>query len=230
MSEANGKLSAALVAAQAEMPMIGFDADNPFFRSRYASLGAVISGTTPILKKYGLAIRQVPTTDGCTVSVQTTILHASGETLDGGTLSMDIGDVKGKALIQEIGSVITYFKRYAWSCACGVYSDEDTDGNTSDQQHGKEPEPTKAKARVARPVEMPLPTAKTRLWALNKLQAAPGQPNRELVTQFFEYRGWIAKGAEPENWPLDRVTASMAAVDLLSAEITQWDVDRHQPL
>lgn len=221
MSESNGKLSAALVAAQAEMPMIGFDADNPFFRSRYASLGAVISGTVPILKKHGLAIYQVPTTDGMTVNLHTTIMHSSGETLDGGTLSMEIGEVKGKALIQEIGSVITYFRRYSWASVCGVYSDEDTDGNTQKQQRGEAPDDHKPKKAT--------PTEKTRLWALNKMLAAPGQPNRDIFTAFLEYRGWIPKGGEPEQWALEHVTASIDACRALHAEIQQWDVDRHQP-
>lgn len=218
LPKTEGTISAALVAAQSEMPMIGFDADNPFFRSRYASLGAVISGTNPVLKKHGLAIYQVPTTDGCTVSLKTTIMHASGQTLDGGTLSLEIGEVKGKALIQEIGSIITYFRRYAWASVCGVYSDEDTDGNTSKQQHGEAPDDSKPKKAV--------PTEKTRLWALNKLQAAPGQPNRDIFTAWLRFKGW---GQEPEQWDLKHVVASIAGLQALAQEIAQWDIERHKP-
>lgn len=193
----------------------------PFFRSRYASLGAVISGTSPILKRHGLAIYQVPTTDGCTVNLQTTIMHSSGQTLDGGTLSMEIGEVKGKALIQEIGSIITYFRRYAWSSVCGVYSDEDTDGNSQKQQHGEQPEDSKPKK--------PIPTEKTRLWALNKLQAAPGQPNREIFTQYLRYMKWVPEKGEPEEWKLGLVVASIDGLKALAQDVARWDEERHQP-
>lgn len=221
MSDQN-TVCAALVAAQAEMPMIGFDADNPFFRSRYASLGAVISGTVPILKKHGLAIYQVPTTDGCTVSLKTTIMHASGQTLDGGTLSMDIGEVKGKALIQEIGSIITYFRRYAWSSVCGVYSDEDTDGNTQKQQHGEAPDDHKPKVPEKA-------DATTRLRALNLLQSAPGQPNRDIFTAFLRQVKWVPPKGEPEDWALEHIPLTKKGLTLLGQEVSAWDIERHKP-
>src|SRR5690349_19222256 len=148
-SESQDKVCAALAAAQAQMPAAAFDSNNPFFHSRYASLGAVIEASQPILKVNGLAIFQVPLTDGQTVSLKTRIVHASGQWLDGGTLSLPVGDPKGKSLIQEAGSIITYLRRYAWSSVLGMYADEDTDGgsNRTAQRQPDKPEIADASTR-----------------------------------------------------------------------------------
>ncbi len=37
---------------------------------------------------------------------------------------------------------------------------------------------------------------------LNTLQAAPGQRNRALVTDFLVFKRWIKHGQEPEAWPV----------------------------
>ena len=61
-SETITHLAAALAKAQAEMPVAVFDATNPFLKSKYASLGAVIQSSRPILAKHGLSLVQFPTT------------------------------------------------------------------------------------------------------------------------------------------------------------------------
>ncbi|MEI8290752.1 MAG: ERF family protein [Verrucomicrobiota bacterium] len=53
-------LAAALAKAQAEMPVAVFDATNPFLKSKYASLGAVIQSSRPILAKHNLSLIQFP--------------------------------------------------------------------------------------------------------------------------------------------------------------------------
>ena len=59
-SESLTHLAAALAKAQAEMPVAVFDATNPFLKSKYASLGAVIQASRPILAKHGLSLIQFP--------------------------------------------------------------------------------------------------------------------------------------------------------------------------
>lgn len=59
-SETITHLATALAKAQAEMPVAVFDATNPFLKSKYASLGAVIQASRPILAKHKLSLVQFP--------------------------------------------------------------------------------------------------------------------------------------------------------------------------
>ena len=59
-SETITHLATALAKAQAEMPVANFDATNPFLKSKYASLGAVIQASRPILAKHKLSLVQFP--------------------------------------------------------------------------------------------------------------------------------------------------------------------------
>lgn len=62
-------LATALAKAQAEMPVAVFDATNPFLKSKYASLGAVIQASRPILAKHKLSLVQFPISDGPNLGV-----------------------------------------------------------------------------------------------------------------------------------------------------------------
>ena len=63
-SESITNLATALAQAQAEMPVAVFDATNPFLKSKYASLGAVIQASRPILAKHKLSLVQFPISEG----------------------------------------------------------------------------------------------------------------------------------------------------------------------
>ena len=127
-SESIANLAAALKKAQAEMPPAGFDATNPFLKNKYASLGSVIDTAKPILEKHGLSVSQVAVGDGKAVGVTTILMHSSGEWLEG-TISLDVGDEKGKSTAQVAGSILTYLRRYSLASILNMYTDEDTDGN-----------------------------------------------------------------------------------------------------
>jgi len=125
------KLSAALVAASAEMPAVGLDQTNPFLKNRFASLGAVIAAVRPILAKHNLAIMQFACSDEQgRVGIRTRIIHSSGEFLEE-SIYLEATEEKGKSRAQVAGSIITYLRRYAQSALLNLYADEDTDGNAS---------------------------------------------------------------------------------------------------
>lgn len=222
------KVCSALCAAQAEMPAAEFDSSNPYFKSRYASLGAVIRTSQPILKRHGLCVFQPAVTDGRTVHVQTQIIHTSGQWLDAGTLTVEVGEPKGNSVVQEVGKLITYLKRYGWASALGMYADEDTDGNDAKP-------PTKEKTvtypvKPEKPVEIPEKAdAQTRLRALNLLQSAPGQPNRDVFRAFLVANAWIPPLGECEDWDLAHIPLTKGGLIRLGQEVKQWDIDRHQP-
>ena len=139
-SETIAKLAEALSRAQAEMPAAKFNSVNPFLKNKYADLGSIIDTAKPVLGKFGLAVTQLPINDGeGRVGVETVLTHASGEWIST-QFSLPLADEKGKSGAQVAGSIITYLRRYSLAAILGMYSDEDTDGNS-------EPKPVEVKPR-----------------------------------------------------------------------------------
>lgn len=120
------KLSAALVAFQAECPSVNFDKKNPHFNSRYASLAAILKTVGPVLARHGLAAVQFPVSLDGKVGCTTRIVHESGESMEG-TLLLPLT----KNDPQGAGSAITYARRYGLSGALGIAVDDDDDGNVA---------------------------------------------------------------------------------------------------
>lgn len=122
-SQTISELAKALVKFQSEVDPILFDADNPFYKSQYATQGALVKATREILCKNGLAVLQ-PLED--ISSCVTILLHESGEYISSKlTLTPVKNDPQGQ------GSTITYERRYAYSAILGLVSERDDDGNTA---------------------------------------------------------------------------------------------------
>lgn len=125
-SESIKELAAALAIAQGDFGIAEFDKVNPHFKSKYASLTSVMNAVRGPLQKNGLSVVQTLSEGEKGMTLETTLLHSSGEWISGTTpvlLSKD--DMQG------LGSAITYAKRYAVSAMLGVVSDEDDDGNAT---------------------------------------------------------------------------------------------------
>lgn len=122
--EAIETLASRLAAAQCELrnpPMYG---RNPHFGSKFATLASCIKAVRPVLARHGLAIVQCPGTVDGGVSVTTSILFGS-ERLES-TVSCRCG-VKP----QDMGSAITYLRRYALCAMAGVVGDDDDDARAA---------------------------------------------------------------------------------------------------
>lgn len=130
------KLAPALVAAIAEMPALEMDGRNPYYKSKYSTLGAVISATRAPLAKHGLAVTQQVTSnpEGDAVGIRTVILHTSGQFMSWEGL-IKLPQDGNQA--QEAGKICTYLRRYSLAAALNLYSDEDIDANSPQQQAGK---------------------------------------------------------------------------------------------
>jgi hypothetical protein len=120
-------LASALAQAQAEMPVAVFDATNPFLKSKYATLGAVIQASRPILAKHKLTLVQFPINDAAGVGVESILAHETGEFV-AERIVVPLTEEKGKTKVQCAGSTLTYLRRYSWAAILGMYSDEDSDG------------------------------------------------------------------------------------------------------
>lgn len=139
-----GLLAAALAAAQGEMTHAEKDRENPHFKSVYATLASVLEACRPALSKHKIAIIQRPTTVGKVVTVETMLVHESGQYISAACSS----EARG-ADPQSIGSAITYLRRYALMSMVAIAPDDDdaeeaTRGNQRPQQQRREDPPRQA--------------------------------------------------------------------------------------
>jgi hypothetical protein len=120
-----GALAAALAKAQAAFPAIVRDkeVDSRSYKFKYAPLDKIIEGVRPALTDNGLAFTQL--LDG--PDLVTMLLHESGATLAG---RMPLPRGNGET-IQQLGSAITYLRRYALQAMLGIAAEEDDDGEAA---------------------------------------------------------------------------------------------------
>ena len=127
MNKSDGiqELSKALVAAHADIKAVTKDAANPFFKSKYATLGAVVDAVKPPLLKHGIVVLQgIHDAEGG-VAIETMLLHTSGQ-----WISSTLRVPASKEDAQGYGSAISYGRRYGLMAICGVPA-EDDDGNAA---------------------------------------------------------------------------------------------------
>lgn len=128
------ELFKALAAFQADVPEIPKNAVNPHFKSRYADLDSVCQTVRPLLQQHGLFFYQ--TFEGCdrgVVSLRQWLVHVkTGELLDFGTCAVPY-EKQGP---QAAGSAITYARRYGMTCALGLLTEDDDDGNRGHDRAG----------------------------------------------------------------------------------------------
>lgn len=127
MSEFN-ELAKALVEVQKEMEPAKKNANNPFFKSKYAELSEVLPQALSILNKHGLTIMQMTDFEDGFDILKTIIMHSSGQMVEG---KMRLHLIKNDP--QAHGSAITYARRYALMAAIGMVADEDDDGNKASE-------------------------------------------------------------------------------------------------
>lgn len=128
-SENINHLATALAKVQAKLPKVAFDAKNPFLKNSYATLGALVGSSLPIIAEVGLSIVQFPTSQEGRVGVHSILMHESGEYLED-TVTLVPEVQKGLSINQAAGVTITYLRRYSWASILGLISDEDNDGDT----------------------------------------------------------------------------------------------------
>jgi len=121
------EIATALAKAQAEMSNPAFDAANPHFRNRFASLAAVRNAVVPHLAKHGISLVQDIQSTENGIACYTILTHASGQQMRFGPLTLPAS--KGDA--QGFGSAATYARRYSLMAVCGVVGDADDDAEAA---------------------------------------------------------------------------------------------------
>ena len=173
-------LAAALNKVQGQLTPALFDANNPFFKSKYASLSSVFAACRDLLADNGLSVSQFPATPnpgfGPGAALTTLLMHESGEWLED-TLFIPIE----KATPQAYGSALTYARRYALSAIIGIVADEDDDGDRA-QRPAKKETKKKPQAAVNKPVD------KKALKAAVNLATSTGRFRQEIVNFIPHYK------------------------------------------
>jgi hypothetical protein len=224
-----GAIANALAIAQGKMEGAKKDSANPFFKSRYADLAAVVGSIRGPLAESKIAHIQSPGTDEQGEFVDTMFMHESGE-----WLRSRIRMKPQKNDPQGIGSVITYMRRYSLQAMAGLEA-EDDDGNGAS---GKD---TDNRARKAPTQTLPegsyteVPKAET------PASANPGA-NAPIITKWQDitsHVGKVAKGKKLGDLS-DTVLAAMLEVygtkecktkedNLLKTALLMWSAQRADP-
>jgi hypothetical protein len=175
-------LAAALVAFQQDMPTVekSRTAKVPTksggeYSYTYAGLADVVKLATPLLTKHGLSFSCCPrrSTQG-DYDLVGILLHTSGESIEG---CLPIQGTRA----QEIGSSLTYGRRYLFGCMTGLVTDDDDDGalaHNSRRAQRKPPTDDPWAGAEQRPVS----EAQTKL--MGQLMSRLGMTDRDLALKY----------------------------------------------
>ncbi len=186
-SEQISELMAALAKAQGEMRPAIKDSANPHFRSKFADLASVWDACREPLSRNGLAIVQSVVNRDGEQYLETTLGHASGQ-----WISSEMRLPIQKPGPQELGSCLSYCRRYSLAAIVGVYQDDD------DGEHAQKDYRKSYKAQESLEEEEPtiLPAAVTTdmLKALEIL-FKEDQEGEEMMKKRFT-KGWAAMSVQ----------------------------------
>lgn len=136
-SETIGKIATALNAAQKNITSAKKDSTNPYFKSKFADLSAVIEACKDALNNEGITILQPHRTEVLAGSnelvtyVDTVLLHVSGEYLTSST-RVEVGKKNDP---QALGIGISYARRYGLQSFISLPA-EDDDGEGAMNRSG----------------------------------------------------------------------------------------------
>lgn len=142
-------IMAKLANAAAKMENPKFDSTNPHFKSKFASLGAVIAAIKPALTAEGLMFRQ--TCEGQSVDpwLVTYVYDGAND------MELSRVPLAMSADPQKQGSAITYAKRYGLCAAFGLVGEEDDDANKASETPTAAPKPAPKASTPPKPQSAP---------------------------------------------------------------------------
>lgn len=150
MTDQHTGLYAALAAFQGEMPRVAKDKKanvamkgGGSYSYSYADLADIAAAAMPLLSKHGLSFITTPTiTDAGNLVLIGVLAHSTGQTIEG-TLPLS-----GRTP-QEIGSALTYARRYLLGAMTGIVTDDDDDGSIANEAQKREHAEREAAQRAA---------------------------------------------------------------------------------
>lgn len=168
-SETISKLAMALCKAQGEISPAKKDANNPFFKSKYADLESVWEACREVLAKHEISIVQCPQIHEGEVCLETVMMHSSGEWIKS-VLPLMVKESNPQAL----GTAITYARRYSLAAMVGVVQTDDDAESAMNRGNGK-----KADAQPSK--EISFHEAK------KVVKVAIGIPKEEFFAEYYNF-------------------------------------------
>jgi len=138
-SENINELAAALSKLQGALIPVKKDSENPFYKHKYADLSSVWDACHKLLAENGLAVAQGSRTEEDEVILVTTLMHTSGQWIEGEYLLNPIKDDP-----QGLGSAMTYARRYTLSAMLGITAEDEDDDAEVASGRGKQSQQSKA--------------------------------------------------------------------------------------
>jgi len=124
-SESIEHLATALAAAQGALKNPPKNKINPHFKSAYVDLSDGLTAVRECFSKHGLVFIQGTSLMDGVIVLNTRIAHKSGQWIESDY------PVGGFGKPQEMGSAMTYARRYALFSMVGVAGEDDDDGNAA---------------------------------------------------------------------------------------------------
>jgi hypothetical protein len=137
-TDGRSQLAQALLEAQRKFPAIKKTrtAKAGTYSYDYADLSDILRVVLPVLGEHGLALTQRYSVLDGLILLETMLLHTSGELLS------SVLPISGPGpTAQELGSLMSYMRRYAVTALLGIAAEDDDDGAS-----GNEATPPKASA------------------------------------------------------------------------------------
>lgn len=131
-SESITKIAPAFLRAQRKIGSANKGASNPFFKSKYADLGAVMEACKEHLNDEGIAILQPPAYADVNGKhlVETILMHESGEFF-AAAMALEVP----KSNMQDLGSAVSYARRYGLQSLVFIPAEDD---DAQKITHGKQ--------------------------------------------------------------------------------------------
>ena len=188
-------------------------ADTGTYSYRYADLGTIMSAVRPALAEHGLAVVQLVATVDDRLLVSTQLRHTSGQTLDSPQLGMRLPQTP-----QQLGSLITYLRRYSVLALLGLATEDDDGAAAATMPPAPAVEPAERRADTA-----PTETAEERVRSsAGALFTALGitSPSDRLA------RCAAILGREVDSWGDMSLIEQRRVAEQLAAD---WDAVRRRP-
>lgn len=228
-SESVSKIALALVAVAQEIENPTKNAANPHFKSRYADLAEIINTSREVLAKHGLVVVQSPGMEDGDCTVESLVLHNSGEWIQGVARSpLQKNDPQG------VGSAITYLRRYSLAALLGL-AQEDDDGNAGsavgrDQRTGEKHAPhANGNGSAAKTGDPTCPRCNSGVWDNRASKPSPRSPDYKCKSKECDWALWIDRAKSELKGELEKLANAgviqPASVGVVMKEVEGGDLD-----
>lgn len=173
--------------------MAGFQAEAPpvkktktakagTYSYSYAPLDELISVMRPVLASHGLSVVFKTKADGKTVMARADVVHKDGHS-ESCEFTVPIDSSTRMNVAQQVGSALTYARRYAYLAALGLSPEDDDDGQAAAKEQATASDPSSPRPAQP-PADIPAWRGK-----LVKMDIKNNPPNTKPVYTAFVFLG-----------------------------------------